>query len=243
VSVTGKSRGLRQTFDGESVAIGSGIPPGVARRLLDVALSASMLVVLSPLLVLVALAVRLSGGTALFRQSRVGQGGIPFTMYKFRTMIPGSPGPLVTAPGDPRITRIGRLLRATKIDELPQFLNILLGDMTLVGARPEAVGLAGRYPAECRAVFRYRPGLTGPGQLWLPDWAVLPRPEDAEVDVDVDEHYLGKVVPGRAPLDIEYLERPTIRRTVGLLVETLLPARFRSRRPGEGLEPSSNGGG
>lgn len=223
--VVGRSRMLRQTYQGEWVAWRPGIPPGPGRRLLDVTAAGLALLVLSPILVCAALAIRLTGGPALFRQVRAGQGGVPFTMYKFRTMVPGPPGSLLTALGDSRVTRLGRLLRATNVDELPQLLNILRGDMTLVGFRPETVSLAAGYPPECRRVFQFRPGLTGPSQLRMHDREVL-DPTAA----DLDERYLREVVPRRVELDLEYLEHPSMRRTVALLIETALPARVRRTR-------------
>src|SRR5437660_1177405 len=100
---------------------------------------------------------------------RVGQGGAPFTLFKFRTMRAGIAGPEVTAPDDNRVTRLGSLLRRAKIDELPQLVNVLVGHMTLVGPRPETVALAARYPADLKMIFRYRPGVTGPGQVLVGD--------------------------------------------------------------------------
>ena len=128
-----------------------------------------------------AAATRLStGGSAIYRQLRVGQGGIPFTLFKFRTMRARKAGPEVTAPGDDRVTRLGALLRKTSIDELPQLVNVLRGDMTLVGPRPETVSLARRYPEELQFVFRYRPGITGPSQVLVRDEKVLGQVADVE---------------------------------------------------------------
>jgi len=203
-----------------------GIPPGPGRRLLDVTFAGLALLLLSPILVCVAVVIRLTGGPALFRQERAGQGGAPFTMFKFRTMVADPAGSMLTAPGDSRITRLGGLLRATNVDELPQLLNIFRGDMTLVGFRPEAVSLAAQYPLECQRVFQFRPGLTGPSQLHLHDREVL----DPAV-ADLDQRYLHEIVPRRVELDLEYLEHPSMRRTVALLIETALPARVRRIRP------------
>src|SRR6266481_2112872 len=124
-----------------------GISPSLARRVLDIAVAIAVLGLVWPVFLVLATATRLStGGTAIYRQRRVGQGGIPFTLYKFRTMRARMTGPEVTAPGDDRVTRFGALMRKTSIDELPQMLNVLLGHMTLVGPRPESVSLARRYP-------------------------------------------------------------------------------------------------
>ena len=195
----------------------AGFGPGWPRRALDLIVSIAALLLLIPVFVTVAIIVRCtSPGSVLFRQVRVGQGGIPFVMYKFRTMRPGAGGPEVTPADDLRVTPIGRLLRTTGIDELPQLLNVLRGDMTLVGPRPETPALARRYPSECRLVFQHRPALTGPSQVRLRDKDVLPV-GDA---VDLEAYYLRDFVPVRTALDLEYLADPSLRRTFGFLLET-----------------------
>lgn len=218
----GADASRRRTYRGEWVGWPAGIAPGPRRRVLDAMFSAVTLLILSPILAVVSIVVRCTGRPVLFRQDRVGQGGIPFTILKFRTMRPGPPGSLLTASGDSRVTRLGHILRAANVDELPQLFNILRGDMTLVGYRPETISLALAYPPECRQVFEYRPGLTGPSQLQLHDRDVL----DAST-TDLELHYLRDVVPQRTRLDLEYLRDPTMRRTLALLVQTCLPARFR----------------
>jgi len=166
-------------------------------------------------LLVIAVAAGLStGGSPIFRQLRVGQGGIPFTLYKFRTMRLGLSGPEVTAPDDLRVTRLGGLLRKTSIDELPQMVNVLLGHVTLVGPRPESVALAARYPGDFQFIFRYRPGVTGPSQ-------VLVRDEKVLGDVgDVEAYYLSELVPHRVATDLSYLSNPTLVVTVRWLVGT-----------------------
>jgi lipopolysaccharide/colanic/teichoic acid biosynthesis glycosyltransferase len=184
--------------------------------MLDIAIAALALVLLSPVLAAVALAVRLtSPGKALLRQSRVGQGREPFSMYKFRTMYGAADGPEITLRHDPRVTPVGRHLRNTGLDELPQLVNVLLGDMTLVGPRPETPSLADRYPHSCQGVFDFRPGLTGPVQIGLREEDPMP----AHVD-DPERFYLDELVPRRTALDWEYLSDPSLRRTLVLLVET-----------------------
>jgi lipopolysaccharide/colanic/teichoic acid biosynthesis glycosyltransferase len=194
---------------------GAGIGPGAARRLLDIVLAGSALLLLWPLLLFVAAgALASTGGSPIYRQLRVGQGGVAFTLLKFRTMRARSAGPEVTAPGDPRVTRFGALLRRTGIDELPQLVNVLLGKMTLVGPRPESVALAVRYPPQYWFVFRYRPGLTGPSQVLEHDDHVLRQAGDAE------EFYLRDLVPRRIATDLTFLERPTLARTLRWLANT-----------------------
>jgi len=196
----------------------TGIAPGPARRALDLLVTVPTLVVLGPPLLVLMAAIRLTGrGPALFRQQRVGQGGECFEICKLRTMRRGTAGPDVTARDDPRVTRLGAVLRRTSLDELPQLWNVLRGEMTLVGPRPETPALAARYPAGCRWVFAHRPGITGPTQVRLRDTMALPG--GAEVDV---ERYLAELVPARTALDATYLDRPTVSATLRVLAETAL---------------------
>jgi lipopolysaccharide/colanic/teichoic acid biosynthesis glycosyltransferase len=188
-----------------------------------------------PLLVIVAIASRLSThGSAIYRQIRVGQGGVAFPMYKFRSMRPGLGGPDITTPDDERVTRVGALLRASSLDELPQLFNVLRGDMTLVGPRPETVALALRYPPEWRGVFAYRPGLTGPVQVTFRD--AVPFGLD-----DVEAYYVAELLPRRVELDLEYLANPTFKSTLTLMFATtshvlsrVLSKREHARRAGPG---------
>ncbi len=194
---------------------GGGTSVGWARRLLDVAVALPALVLSAPLLLVAGLLVRLDGGPATFRQVRVGEGGRTFSIIKLRTMRAG-PGAGVTAAYDDRITRVGRVLRRTCVDELPQLWHVLVGDMTLVGPRPESLDLALRYPESAREVLTARPGLTGPSQLRFRERSVAAAPGDPE------EYYLSELVPLRAAADLEYLVRPTLRLTVAWLVRTAL---------------------
>jgi lipopolysaccharide/colanic/teichoic acid biosynthesis glycosyltransferase len=185
------------------------IKPSLSRRALDVLVSGVALILLSPVLLLLALAVRLSSrGPVLFRQMRVGEGGKIFTLYKFRSMQINMGGPEVTAKGDARITGVGKFIRSTSLDELPQILNILMGHMTLVGPRPESPGLAGKYPANCKWVFAHRPGLTGPVQIRLRDNVALPDGVE-----DPEKYYLTVLVPIRVSTDRKFLENPSLART------------------------------
>jgi lipopolysaccharide/colanic/teichoic acid biosynthesis glycosyltransferase len=141
------------------------------KRVFDMLLSLVALLVLSPLLVLAALAVALeSGRPVLFRQTRLGLGGTEFGMYKFRSMVKDAAriGPFFTAAGDPRITRVGRVLRRTSIDELPQLLNVLKGDMSLVGPRPDVPAQRSLYSdSQWSERCSVRPGITGLAQALL----------------------------------------------------------------------------
>jgi lipopolysaccharide/colanic/teichoic acid biosynthesis glycosyltransferase len=189
------------------------------RRALDIAVAVGALLLTAPVLAVVAVAIRYtSPGSILFRQIRIGQGNRPFVIFKFRTMRVDAGGPEVTAADDQRVTAIGRYLRTTGLDELPQLLNILRGDMTLVGPRPETPALARRYPGGCAVVFDHRPGLTGPSQVRLRDKDVLPS--RSRPTLDFEEHYLRRFVPMRTALDLNYLADPSMRRTIGFLFET-----------------------
>ena len=132
-----------------------------AKRAMDVLASILGLVAVSPILAVAALAVRLtSAGPVLFRQLRLGQHGRPFEILKFRSMSTGLAGPSVTSGGDARVTAVGRVLRRTKIDELPQLWNVLVGDMSLVGPRPELKEFVELFEADYARILSVRPGIT-----------------------------------------------------------------------------------
>lgn len=193
--------------------------PHRLRRALDVSLATALLVATAPLLGLASLLVfLLDGAPVFFWQQRVGEGAHPFRLLKLRTMRVAADGTGVTTAGDARITALGRVLRRTSIDELPQLWHVLRGEMTLVGPRPESVELASRYPLSCRVVLEARPGLTGPAQLAYRERSAVP-PEGW----DVESWYLRVLVPLRTQADLEFLARPTLGSTVGWLVRT---ARF-----------------
>jgi lipopolysaccharide/colanic/teichoic acid biosynthesis glycosyltransferase len=138
------------------------------RRLVDICVSATALLVLAPLLIILAGAVWLADGwPVFFVQQRAGRGGAPFPMFKFRTMRRDAEriGGSLTFQSDPRITPFGRIMRRFKLDELPQLFNVLRGEMTLIGPRPEVLGWVERYTSEQREVLNYKPGLSDPVQI------------------------------------------------------------------------------
>jgi lipopolysaccharide/colanic/teichoic acid biosynthesis glycosyltransferase len=173
----------------------------------------------------VAIAVRLgSAGPVLYTQERVGKDGKSFDLYKFRSMRSGADrdGALVTGGGDPRVTRVGRLLRATKLDELPQLWNVLRGDMSLVGPRPEVPRYVAHYTPDQRRVLAVRPGITDPATLAFRDEEVLLA---GVPPAEREAHYVREVMPAKLALNLEYLERcgfwsdlGVIARTVGAVV-------------------------
>ena len=192
----------------------------VAKRLFDIVGAALALLVLSPLLLLVALAVRLdSSGPVFFRQERVGRGGVPFRIHKFRTMRVDAPalGPQVTVGRDPRITRVGHWLRDRRIDELPQFIDVLLGRMSLVGPRPEVPRFVAHYPPALKAqVLAVRPGITDPASLAHIDEAAL-----LAGSADPERTYIEQVLPRKLALQADYACRATLASDLHVLWRTL----------------------
>ena len=187
---------------------------------------------LSPLLLVVAIAVRLdSRGPAFFSQERTGRRGGTFRILKFRTMRAAAEGraPLLTAAGDARITRIGRWLRKTKIDELPQLLNVIWGQMSLVGPRPEVPKYTRTYNERQVQVLAVRPGITGPAALACVDEeAILAKQKNAE------HFYLTSLMPAKLYLDLTYCSNITFFGDVRLISQTL--GRLLRRRRSENTE-------
>lgn len=177
---------------------------GVARRAVDVAASALALAGLSPVYAVIALAIVLeSGRPVFFSQERVGKGRRPFRILKFRTMVVDADraGPKVSGRRDPRITRVGALLRATKLDEFPQIVNVLRGEMTLIGPRAEVPEMIRHYTPEELRILEFRPGLTAPGQIYFTtdQAAQLDGVEDAEA------YYVEHHLHPKLRMDLDYL--------------------------------------
>ena len=190
------------------------------KRLFDLIGAALALVLLSPLLLCVALAVKLdSRGPVFFRQERVGRHGQLFRIHKFRTMVADAPhrGPQITVGADARITRVGGFLRHYRIDELPQFIDVLKGDMSLVGPRPEVPRYVALYPQEMKdKVLAVRPGITDPASLELIDEGeLLARAADPE------REYVEVILPRKLRCAADYASRATLWSDLGVLGRTL----------------------
>jgi lipopolysaccharide/colanic/teichoic acid biosynthesis glycosyltransferase len=186
-------------------------------RPVEAVLALGAMVVFSPVLAIAAVLVLLgSGRPVIFRQTRVGRGGAPFTLYKFRTMRNDNRGPAVTSVDDPRITRIGRLLRRTKLDELPELWNVFNGSMSIVGPRPEAPKYVRESETRWKKVLAVRPGLTDPTTLSLIDEESLL----ASVQGDREQFYLDELLPKKLDGYIDYLERRTSRSDLQVIART-----------------------
>jgi lipopolysaccharide/colanic/teichoic acid biosynthesis glycosyltransferase len=190
------------------------------KRLLDVTAAALGLVLLSPLLLAAAIAVGLdSRGGVFYVQQRIGRHFVPFGIYKFRTMVPlaDAAGRQITAGDDPRITRVGRVLRKTKIDELPQLFNVLRGDMSLVGPRPEVPKYVELFRDDYRYVLSVRPGLTDPASLKYRDEAAILGASD-----NPERVYVERVLPDKLAIARRYVAQATFWGDLGLIFRTLL---------------------
>jgi lipopolysaccharide/colanic/teichoic acid biosynthesis glycosyltransferase len=201
------------------------------KRLFDLLGASVALLLASPLMLLTALAIKLdSAGPVFFRQQRVGHGGRLFRVHKFRTMVADAParGPALTVGDDARITRVGRWLRHSKLDELPQLLDVLAGDMSLVGPRPEVPRYVALYPADLRdKVLSLKPGITDPVSLDFADEStLLTRAADPE------REYVDVILPRKLRASVLYAEHATLATDLSVLLRTLGLLAGRSARRG-----------
>jgi lipopolysaccharide/colanic/teichoic acid biosynthesis glycosyltransferase len=191
----------------------------VCKRGFDLLLAAAGLLLLSPLFLVVALCIRLdSPGPVFFRQERVGRGGRLFRIHKFRTMVADAParGPGLTIGADPRVTRVGRWLRRTKIDELAQLLDVLAGQMSLVGPRPELPRYVALYPPLLRdQLLGVRPGITDPASLKYADEASL-----LAAAADPEREYTQVLLPAKLQASADYLRSATLASDMAVLART-----------------------
>jgi lipopolysaccharide/colanic/teichoic acid biosynthesis glycosyltransferase len=188
---------------------------GPAKRALDLLVASTLLLVLLPLIAVVSAAIRLdSRGPAFFRCRRVGYGGREFGMLKFRKMVHDAAGGALTAPEDARFTRFGRVLAKTKLDEIPQLWNVLKGEMSLVGPRPEDAGFVAICADEYRHILTVRPGITGLSQLAFARESEILDPEDRH------GHYVSKLLPAKAQIDCLYVSRRSLAMDIKILFWT-----------------------
>ncbi len=172
-----------------------------------------------PILIFSAIATKLdSQGPALYRGKRIGRYGKPFRIYKFRTMVINAEelGGPSTANDDPRLTRVGKLIRKYKIDELPQLINVLKGEMSFVGPRPQVPEDVALYTKEEKSILSVRPGIT--------DWASIKYHNEGEIlrgSLDPDQAYIEKIRPGKIKLELEYVRNHSFRIDLKILLKTI----------------------
>lgn len=203
---------------GMDESIGDGVQP-VIKRMFDILLAIAGLILLFPLMAFVALLIKCdSKGAVFFKQERIGRGFRPFPIYKFRTMreSPYDKGPLVTVGQDPRITRVGWFLRKTKIDEIPQLINVLNGDMSFVGPRPEVRQYVEFFQREYEEILTVRPGITDLASLKYRDEAAL-----LEKAADPEKEYVTRVLPDKIRLAKDYVHHSSFLFDLSLIFKTI----------------------
>ena len=188
------------------------------KRAFDFSVAAIALILLSPLLLLVVILVRIfDGAPVFFSQERVGQGGRPFQILKFRTMRVNNHGPQITVSGDARITRTGRILRKSKIDELPQLWNVVKGDMSFVGPRPDVPYHVALYSETERQILDLVPGITGPASLiYSNESEILAKQPDPE------KYYEAVLMPHKIQIHKKYAARANFFTDLRMIVSTVL---------------------
>lgn len=189
-------------------------------RLIEILLAAFGLIVLSPILIGAAVAVRLnSKGPALFRQIRVGQNGRDFEMYKFRSMVSGpNSGSLVTVSGDSRVTSVGKFLRKSKIDEFPQLWNVLKGDMSIVGPRPEVRHYLEFYPEDgLEVMLSLKPGITDPASIKFRHEEEILAAQD-----DPQAYYKNVILPQKCAIYKEYTDQKSFMFDIKTIIQTFV---------------------
>ena len=206
------------------------------KKCFDVAVASVLLVVLFPLLLLIALAVAAtSGRPVIYRANRVGRGGKSFAILKFRTMRRGAAGPAITGRDDPRITPIGAVLRRTKLDELPQLVNVLRGEMSLVGPRPEDPRFVAMYTPEQREVLTIRPGMTSPAAIRFRNEEKLLKTGEP----NFEELYATTIMPAKLALDLGYVRQRSFWWDVTILLQSLaVVLRWNGSEPAAKVAPS-----
>lgn len=194
----------------------------IAARVFDCVCAAVLLILLAPQFALIALAIKLdSPGPVFYRCTRVGRDGIIFTMLKFRKMAADAAGPPLTLAADTRFTRIGKILAARKLDELPQLWNVLMGDMSLVGPRPEDPSFVALRPLDYDEVLRVKPGITGLSQLAFVEEGRILDP------LAFHEYYVNRLFPQKIEMDKLYARRSSLLFNLSILLWTVVAVGLR----------------
>ena len=199
----------------------------MAKRVFDVFFASMGLLILSPLMLLIFIYIKLdSRGPAIFGQQRIGRWGRPFKLHKFRTMVTDVRGLRITTIDNKRITRIGRVLRKTNIDELPQLVNVVMGDMSLVGPRPEVEEYVALYPAEKRKkILSIRPGITDNAAIeFRNEGEILAQASDPE------QCYVEEILPAKLEMYEAYVDHHTLLGDFSLIVKTIFKVAFGSNK-------------
>lgn len=195
----------------------------VARRMLDLLLAIPAVILLLPVFAVVAIWIKLdSRGPIFFLQERVGLGGRRFRIFKFRTMVTDAEqlGTQITIGRDPRITKSGHFLRQYRFDELPQFFNVLKGEMSIVGPRPEVPRYVALYTDEQRQILSYRPGITSPATIQFSNESeVLSQNADP---ADPEAYYRTQILPAKLAIDLNYSRQATVWSDCAILVRTIV---------------------
>ena len=199
-----------------------------AKRTFDILFAIIGLLLLSPLFLLGTLLAKLqSKGPVFYKAKRVGRGEVIFEMYKFRSMVANADtlGGCLTTYRDTRITSIGRFLRWTKLDELPNLINVIKGEMSLIGPRPETPDYVKHYTETQKQVLQVKPGMTGPSQL-------ANRDEEKKLkgQADAEHYYITELMPKKLALDLHYVATQSITTDIGWLLKTFWVVIFTSRR-------------
>lgn len=203
----------------QNLAVHKGVYVNYGKRAMDTVLATIGLILLSPLFVLVACCIKLtSRGPMLFRQIRIGKDGRPFHILKFRSMVVQefNMASKITVAGNPRVTAIGKVLRRHKVDELPQLWNVICGDMSLVGPRPELPHYVSAYTPEQCVVLAARPGITDPASL-----AYRHEEEILAEQSDPEQFYRTQILPDKLARNIAYLKKITLRSDIRIILKTL----------------------
>lgn len=203
-------------------------PLCVIKRTIDLVLASIALVLCLPVILAVGVLIKLdSRGPVFYRGTRVGRRGVPFRIFKFRTMIPDAErkGGYSSADDDPRITRIGKFLRKCKLDELPQLINILTGEMSFVGPRPEVQHYVDLFSEQEKEILTVRPGMTDWASLWNSDeGAILAGSADPE------KTYFEQIRPEKIRLQLEYVRKRSLATDIRILIQTVAVVVFRQSR-------------